>query len=311
MQIVFERAVQLARGVRLNLGRLRDQRDEGGGELVAHVGARHGEGLDDGVDPPLLLRGELVDDVADLGHEVLLVLRLNCCQVGEHLANKRFDVGLVDQHVDQLERPPAQRHVRVLEAVNDRLPVALHGAHIGGHDGDQRVQRNVADVVVAVAQEAPKDVDCEDTQPRLCFNRDDREHTLVQDRVAHVLRRLGVGRDLGEYVIHLVGALGRARSEHAQQLEQRHLQERVGDAVDIVLGSVPGEHQVLQDAHERGHLLAKRLDRRRIDLRELEHKLDAREQHAVVAVAQHGRHLVDVVFCELWVLLNSAHGTQA
>lgn len=51
-------------------------------------------------------------------------------------------------------------------------------------------------VLVRVEQEAAEDVDGQHTQAALCPNLHDGARALVQNRVAHVLGRFRVGRDL-------------------------------------------------------------------------------------------------------------------
>ena len=101
--------------------------------------------------------GANFDDDHDLGAERLAVLARRDDQVVEHLAHHLLDVGRVDELVDQLERALADRDVGVLEAVDDRRAVALHGRDVLRDDGRERVERDVADVVVA-EQERPAEM---------------------------------------------------------------------------------------------------------------------------------------------------------
>jgi hypothetical protein len=66
------------------------------------------------------------------------------CQVAEHLLHKNSDVLPVHEHVDQLERSPADRDVRVLEAIDDRVAVPLDRAGVSRYDLRQRAQRDVS-----------------------------------------------------------------------------------------------------------------------------------------------------------------------
>ena len=141
---------------------------------------------------------ELLVVVAAARHLRQLVLELDVArdQVREQLLDEDLDVRLVDERVDELEGTLADRRVGVLQAVDDRVAVALHRLRVGGDDLVQRVQRNVPDVVVAVDQEAAEDVDREHAEAALDLDRHDREHALVQDRIPSVLRRLRVRRHL-------------------------------------------------------------------------------------------------------------------
>ena len=145
-------------------------RTEGGGRvyrLLVGEGVRDGEGLDDRVDVPLVVLRVLLDDVADPLRQLVLELDVARDQVREQLLDEDLDVRLVDERVDELEGTLADRRVGVLQAVDDRVAVALHRLRVGGDDLVQRVQRDVPDVVVAVDQEAAEDVDREDAEAAL------------------------------------------------------------------------------------------------------------------------------------------------
>lgn len=54
---------------------------------------------------------------------------------------------------------PSNGNVWVLEAIEDGRPMALHGLVVHGDRLQQRVERNIADVLVVVEQETTKNVD--------------------------------------------------------------------------------------------------------------------------------------------------------
>ena len=93
------------------------------------------------------------------------------------------DVGRVDEGEAELEGAPLDGHVGVLKALEDGGAVALHGAVVGVDGAQQRVQRHVADVLVAVEQEPAEDVDGQHAQPALRLDVHYRHHLLNQIKI--------------------------------------------------------------------------------------------------------------------------------
>ena len=60
----------------------------------------------------------------------------------------------------------------------------------------RRTARDTPNVVVAVAQKLAEDIDCHDAQAAIGLNFEHRHHCLIENGVADVLRRVGVGCDL-------------------------------------------------------------------------------------------------------------------
>lgn len=70
-------------------------------------------------------------------------------------------------------------------------------------DGPQkRVKGHISDVLVAVEQETAEDVDGQDPQAGLGADVHDGEYRLVQDGISDIFGRFGVGRHLGQNVVH-------------------------------------------------------------------------------------------------------------
>ncbi|KAL7553138.1 LOW QUALITY PROTEIN: hypothetical protein ACHAWF_016403 [Thalassiosira exigua] len=241
--------------------------------------SRDGEHGDEGVDPPPVVRPVAVHDPQHAGANVGAVVAGADDEVVEQLGREGLDVGLVDEVVDELEGALADGDVGVLEAVDDGGPVALEGRR-GGVGGafvpsfgvsvrhavaaaapspvvrdapGQGVERHVSDVVVPVQEEPPEDVDGQHPQPVVALHGHDGLHALVEDGVPCVFGRLRVGRDLRQDVVHLLGRLGVPGPEEAEEREDLHLEERVGDAPDVVLGAVAHGEEVAQELDEGGH----------------------------------------------------------
>lgn len=85
----------------------------------------------------------------------------------------------------------------------------------------------------------------------------DGEHSLVQNRVARVLRRLRVRAHLSQNVVHLFTCLHIVLAKYAQQTQYSHLKKWITDATHVVIRTVAGQEQVLQDAHKVWHQLYK------------------------------------------------------
>ena len=60
---------------------------------------------------------------------------------------------------------------------------------------------------------------------------------------------------LRQDVVHGLARLHVVLAEHAQQAYEAHLQERVADARHVVVRTVAGQDEVLEDAHQVGHEL--------------------------------------------------------
>jgi hypothetical protein len=59
-----------------------------------------------------------------------------------------------------------------------------------------REAKRIPNIIIFVAEEFTKDVDGHHPQSGICFNFQDSQNGFVQDRVADVLRRVGVGGNL-------------------------------------------------------------------------------------------------------------------
>ena len=77
-------------------------------------------------------------------------------------------------------------------------------------------------------------------QSRLRFDVHDGEHSLVQNRVARILRRFGVRAHLSQNVVHLLTSLGVVLAKYAQQTQYFHLKKWITDATHVVIGTVAG-----------------------------------------------------------------------
>ena len=301
-----QRARRDARRVRVQVRRVRDEHDERAHRALLDARAGRAHDRDKLVEAPARVGREARHQGGELGGEVGPELGVARAEVLQQLARERLDVGAVDERVDELERAPPDRRVGVAHALDDGRAVALHRGAVGGDDLGERVERDAADVVVAVREEAAEDVDRHHAQPADRLDAHDRVDGLVEHRVAGVARALDVGRDLRERVGHRVARVGAAAAERAQQLQQLDLQEGVVHAGDVVLGRAAALQQRPQQAAERGHVRAVALRGARVEVADREHERGAREQHAVVLVVQEVGGAVGKLLDELGVLLEHA-----
>lgn len=115
-----------------------------------------------------------------------------------------------------------------------------------------RVDRrsDLPNIVVPIAQELSKDVDGHDTETVLCLNLQHGQYGLVQDRVSDVLGCIRVGRNLSKDVVHELTGGMIAFAQHSQEPENLDLQEGVGDARYVVIGTVCSRHLLFERSDE-------------------------------------------------------------
>jgi hypothetical protein len=82
---------------------------------------------------------------ADLGRQVRLELGVADFEVVQQLLGQRLDVVLVHQSIDQLECPPSDGHVRVLDALHDGGPMPLDRLSVNRHNVHQSIQGHVSE----------------------------------------------------------------------------------------------------------------------------------------------------------------------
>jgi hypothetical protein len=204
---------------------------------------------------PAFVGREALGGERELGREPALELVVGELEEREELADHHAHVLRVDERVRELERAPADGDVAVAEAVEDRVPVPLHGRRVERDDLGERGERDVPDVVVPVREELAEDVDREHAQARVGLDLEDREHGLVQHRVPHVLARVRVRRDLREDVVHRVARRRVAPPQDPHQPQDLDLEERVRDPRHVVLGAVARRDERLERTHEQRNRL--------------------------------------------------------
>mmetsp|Transcript_23198 Transcript_23198/g.65702 ORF Transcript_23198/g.65702 Transcript_23198/m.65702 type:complete len:381 (-) Transcript_23198:73-1215(-) len=249
---------QLVRRVGMNIRRgSRNVHDGGRLHIPRRLATSDSHHRDELVDSPSVVGAEAIHDAQDAGADVTSVLPWAKHQVVQQFRRQRANVLVVDQVVDEFQCPLSNRHIRVLQTVHHGVAVllqcrkcavgrgvcrdggrafALLGELLLFHDASgKRVERDVSDVVVAIEQEASKNVDGEDSQTVFGFDSHDGLHALVQDGISGVLRRVRVGGNLRQDVVHFFGGLLVLGTQQSEQREQLDLQERVGDSGDVVL----------------------------------------------------------------------------
>mmetsp|Transcript_19600 Transcript_19600/g.60889 ORF Transcript_19600/g.60889 Transcript_19600/m.60889 type:complete len:479 (-) Transcript_19600:1-1437(-) len=239
-----------------------------------------------GVEVPAALRCELLHQRANLAGQVGAELDVGDRQVVDELLGQHGDVVLVHQRVDQLQRAAADGHVRVLDAAHDHGAVALHRLRVHRHHLGQRVERHVPDVVIVLLQKLSQHIDGQHAQPADGLHTHDGHDALVQHGITRILACVCVGGHLRQDIAHVVAGIAVALPKDAQQPQHLNLQEGVVEPPAVVLGAVVRAHQVLEHAHQGGHLLAEEWHHLRVRLTQLSHQCDAADEHAMVAVIQ-------------------------
>lgn len=138
---------------------------------------------------------------------------------------------------------------------------------------------------------------------------------------------------LGQDVVHRLARLDVALSKHAEQPEDLDLQERVGDAGDVVFGRVTGRDERFEVSYEqrdglcgmpssaprmgglikRGSMqhLAKLVGRLLVHGAHFRHQRHAAEEHAVVAVGQQRRRAGEEVVEQFGHFFQYPHRAQS
>ena len=156
-----------------------------------------------------------------------------------------------------------------------------------GEDGPgERVERDVANVVVPVEQEAAQNVDGQHAQPRVALHVHDGLDALVENGIARVFRTLRVGRHLRQHVVHRLRGLVVALAQPPHELQQLDLHEWIDNAPHVVLWRKPHGDETAQQLDERGHHLDVLVLDVWLNLEHLEHELHARQQHCVCPVLE-------------------------
>ena len=195
-------------------------------------------------------------------------------QVVEHLSSKVLDVVGVDQLVDQVQGPLSDGDVRVLQAVDDGVSVSLDRGSVFGDDFREGVQGHVTNVVVAVEKEATQDIDGQDAETGFGFDGHDGLDALVQDGIACVLGRFGVGGHLGQEVVHGVAGFRVAFPQALKHVQKLDLEEGVGDTRNVMIGGIPHRQEISEEAEDGGDQPREGWGVGRVHAHDLCHELD-------------------------------------
>ena len=133
---------------------------------------------------PPAIRREFGDELRDPSRQVRLELDIRHAEVIQQLHGQSLDVVLVDQRVHELKRGSSNGDVAVLDALDDGVPVPLHSLRVHRDHLGERVQRDVSNVVVLVAEETAQDVHRQHAKPAHGFHADDR---CTHDKTSSVL----------------------------------------------------------------------------------------------------------------------------
>lgn len=157
--IVATQLDELVHGVELQVGRVRNERNIAGNNVVADRVARSLEHSVHRVDVPAFIGRVTFHHDEHVRRAVGLELGLARAQEFHELVDHLDDVVPIDERKRQLHRASLDRHVRVFETLDDGRAMSLNGRHVGVHDLEERVECHVANVLVRVEQESTQNVD--------------------------------------------------------------------------------------------------------------------------------------------------------
>ena len=184
-----------------------------------------------------------------------------------------------------------------------RPGVLFKGITLSYQGLQEGVEGDVANVVVAVGEETAEDVDGEHAQSRLTLDFHDREHGLVQDRVADVLGCVRVGGHTGKRVAHEFAGLGVALTKRAHEVEDANLEERIRDACDT--DSVREQNELVNESLNRTtDIVLRRAGRRAQGLHQADEIGNKLEHHTYIYI--YIFYLVNTfpplaLFCEMYL----------
>ena len=246
----------------------------------------------------------------DFTAEGSLVFRGSNDEVIEHLADKGLDVLGVHELIDQFQGTLSNGDIGVFEAVDDGVAVSLDGGGVLGDDFTEGVEGDVADVVVTVEEEAPENVDGEHAQARFGFDGHDGLHALVQDGIAGVFGRFGVGGDLGEEVIHGIAGFRVVFPEALKHVQQLDLEEGVGYPGHVMVGGIAHGEEVPQETEDGGDEPGEGWGVGGVHTHDLGHEFHPCHEDTVAPVLEEGSDPFDEIFDEVGDFPKDADGGE-
>jgi hypothetical protein len=78
----------------------------------------------------------------------------------------------------------------------------LTGIHVCMNSLEQRVERDISNILVARKKKTAENINCENSQAGFGFDSHNRQDGFVQNRVSNIFRRFRVCRNLRENVVH-------------------------------------------------------------------------------------------------------------
>ena len=269
-----------------------------------------------GVDVPSFSRRETVGRHTNLAGHDRFELVVGCFEEGQELPDEHTNVGFVDEGEAEIERTTTDADVGIAETFENRISMALNRVGLYRNNLDEGIEGDVPDVVVPITQKLAEDIHSQNTKSRIGLDVEDGEYGLVEDGVPHVLRRIGIGGNLGEDVIYLFAGLRIATSEYPQQLKNLDLQKRIGDSRDIVLGCVARAGQALQGLDQNNGHRSEGLDNILqssfgfFRLTETGDQGEATQKNAMIPIRQEQLRLLQKVLLQIRYLPTDSHGAQ-
>lgn len=145
----------------------------------------------------------------------------------------------------------------------------------------QKPQRNVEAVDVLVAHHSVDDFHRGGFHPSLHVERDDRFGAFVEQGVARVLNDPSILRKILQQALKVSVDLFGAFEQDPEEVEQRHLEERIADLMDGVLVGLRG-YQRFESGDEVGHIFFEEALLRGVFEDDLSAQRQSAEQQSVV-----------------------------
>ena len=233
-------------------------------QVVREVGAYElAPQLEDGVhrlNVPGVVRRVALGELRDLLDESRAELEVGgVAQVRDELLDYEDHVRGVRHPEEELERLALERLVRIVHALDDEQLVLERVLLVHLHDGCERLDPQVLEVVVVRRDKAPDVARRRLEQVHIRVDRRHRAHALVDDRVPYVDAGICAAEDVEEGLVH--GAARRLvrRPQSRQQLQQLDLDPRRWHPVVVERRRQPMLCHLFEDGDERRHEILLRL----------------------------------------------------
>mmetsp|Transcript_15425 Transcript_15425/g.29438 ORF Transcript_15425/g.29438 Transcript_15425/m.29438 type:complete len:267 (-) Transcript_15425:571-1371(-) len=233
----------------------------------------------------------------------------------------------------------ANTNVWILQAFHYRCSMTLKSRHgiirFTFHDGivlsilllindasSKCVERNVANVIVAIQEKTTKDIDSQYAQAVVTFHSHDGLDAFIKNGVSSVLCRFRIGGNLRQDIVHFFGSLFVVGPQETQKRQDLDLQKGIGNSRHFIISRVSGTQHVSKHTNQRGYNLEEAVPAgsiigvfallfrgAKVNHEDLRHELHDCNQHTMVLVLQKTNNPINKVFYHVGTLGKaSSHG---